>query len=875
MKPASLKKNTIAFLFASLLICMLYPVDSLQAQGKPFSKISITINVKDEPLNKVLSYIESHTPIRFAYNTDLILQQKNVTISGDNILIDDLLTAIFATTNITYTFTSNQVILEKKAEKKITISGFTRDKQTGEMLIGTSLYFPVLQKGGISNNYGFYSLSISGEQDSIILEVSYTGYQSVAVKLNTKHDIVLNFSLVHKEDIAGAVTIGRDKGIDNIKKNQVDLIDLSSEAIAITPVVSGNGDIISSLQLSAGVQTGLDGTAGYFVRGGNIDQNQVLLDDATLYNPSHMFNLVSIFNSSSIKRANFLKGGFPAIYGDYLSSVLDVYMKDGNNQQFGGEVQAGSITSSVALHGPLSTGNKSSFFLSARRSTIDLVLHPFASNDYLSNYYFYDINAKLNYQLTTKDRCFVSYYRGADYNAYINTGTDTEEGEINYKNSFGNQALNFRWNHVLTKKIFFNTQAIYSNYYQRLSAIQGDYFAQLYSGIRDLSFKTDLYYYPYLSHRVRAGINYLLQSVFPATVSNKISSTGFIDINKNSIPEKRSYRFAAHFSDDIKITSHLNLYAGVRIPVFYSTALRFTYAEPRVSVLYLLNSSSSLKVAYSNMHQYIHRVESYNASFPAEIWINSSQLVKPQASELFSGGFYKNFSNNTFQASIELYYKKMDNQLLYKGITTPSVVTEIENQLIFGKAWSYGSELMIKKVEGNLTGWISYAFSEVYQQFDSLNNGVKFFPANNRRHNFYLSASYKFNKHWSFSANLFLTSGKSITLHPRVAPNPNNPNDNPLFDEEDNNSGTTEPQAPNNFKLSSYNRLDIGIRYKNTRYTKKRKLENEWSLSVYNVYAHHNTYFAYRSIDPVTMQPFITQVSFIPVIPSLSYMLRF
>ncbi len=872
MHSANIKRDKNCFsVLVLLFVCMLLSISFLQAQIKSNDEIRVTIDVKNEPLYKVLTYIEQQTSFRFAYNSDLILEQKNITYRASNMKIADLLNALFEGTPITYNIIGNQIVLQKYVSEKITISGYIKDKKSGESLIGTSIYLPEVRSGVASNNYGFYSLTVPAS-DSLKLEISYVGYNTAYVKINGRKDALLNFNLNPKEDSIGSILVLKDKREDNVKRNQVDLIDLSADMIATTATVTGNGDIISSVQLSAGVQAGLDGTAGYFVRGGNADQNQVLLDEATLYNPSHLFGLVSVFNSSVIKKASLLKGGFPAVYGDYLSSVLDVYMKDGSNQQSGGDLQLGTIASSVELHEPLSFG-KSSFLLSARRSTIDWMLRPFSTTEYFSNYYFYDVNGKLNFQLSSKDKLLLSYYRGSDKGSYITAADD--ENKINYKIAFGNQAFNMRWNHLYSKKLFSNTSVIYSNYYQRLSSIQEDYFAQLYSGIKDINFKTDLYYYPGIDHRIRGGVNYLQQSVFPATVSDKISTTGFININQNDIPEKRHNRFAAYVSDDIKISRRFNVYAGARLPVFFKPDVRYIDIEPRLSLLFLFNTTSSVKLAYSRMHQYIHLVQSYNASFPAEIWIGSSAVVKPQASDQVSAGLYKNFSENMFQASLEFYYKLMDNQMLFKGGTSPTIDNDIESKLIFGKARSYGSEFIIKKTRGDLNGWLAYSLSQAYQQFDSLNQGSEFPFANNRKHNFYLSVSYDLGVHWTFAANLFLTSGRAVTLNTNPVPPPSgNQEDNPLFEEEDNNSSSASTD-PNNYRLTPYSRLDLGISYRKTRNTKNRKWESEWKLSVYNVYAHQNTYFAYRSIDPVTRQASINQVSFIPIIPSLTYNLKF
>lgn len=872
MNPLTIKKYKNKFLLITLLLSgILACTSSLQAQVKK-DVARVTLDVKDEPLYKVLTEIERQTLFRFAYNTDLILQQKNITFRASNLKIDDLLDAIFEGTSISYNITGNQIVLQKTVAYQITISGYTRDKKSGESLIGTSIYFPDTKRGVVSNNYGFYSLTVPGS-DTLELEISYAGYKTASTKINGRKDVSVHFNLTPKEDTTSSIVVIKDKRDDNVKRNQVDIIDISEDIISATPVVSGNGDVISSIQLSAGVQAGLDGTAGYFVRGGNTDQNQVILDEATLYNPSHLFGLVSVFNSPAIKKATLLKGGFPAVYGDYLSSVLDVHMNDGSNQQFGGDMQLGTVVSSITLHGPI-TPDKSSFLLSARRSTIDWTLRPFSSTDYFSNYYFYDVNAKFNHEVSKKDKLFLSYYRGADKGSYI-TDEDDEEDKITYEIAFGNQAFNLRWNHLYTKKIFSNTSLIYSNYYQRLSAIQEDYFAQLYSGIRDINIKTDFYYYPHIAHRIRSGINYLQQSVFPATVSDKISSTGFININQSDIQEKRSNRFAAYISDDIRLTKQLAVYMGARMPFFFKSDVQYINIEPRLSLLFQTNSSSSVKFAYSRMHQYIHLVQSYNASFPAEIWIGSSRIVKPQASHQVSGGLYKNFSGNMFQTSLEFYYKKMDNQMLLKGGTTHNIDSDIENGLMFGKAWSYGSEFIVKKTNGKLNGWLAYSFSHAYQQFDSLNQGLKFAFANNRKHSLYLLTSFELNSHWKFSADLFLTSGRAVTLTANPVSPAGNTDDNPLFDDDDNNNTGSAVTEPNNYRLTPYNRLDLSISYKKVRNTKHRSWKSEWVLSVYNVYARRNTYFAYRSIDPVTRQVSIRQVSFIPIIPSLTYMLKF
>ena len=651
--------------------------------------------------------------------------------------------------------------------------------------------------------------------------------------------------------------------------------------------VIGNGDIMNSIQMMPGVMAGLDATTGYFVRGGNADQNLVQLDEATLYNPSHFFGLVSILNTSAINNGSLLKEGFPASYGDNLSSVLDISMKEGNNQQTGGDLQAGTNVSGLTFSGPIVT-NKSSYLLSMRRSTMDLWLRPLQTGNDYNNYYFYDVNAKVNYQLSQNDRIYLSLYQGRDNSSYSRDSTD--KNAITYGVKFGNQAMSIRWNHLFSQTIFSNTSVIYNNYFQSISATQNPYYAQLYSGIRGIDFKTDLNYYPGPNHKISAGLNYLYQTLMPASVSDKELSTGSIlTINPSSIPEKYSHRMAIYLGDEIKIGQRLQAYVGARLPLFFNYSTHYVNIEPRFSLLYLTSPSSGIKLTYTQMHQYLHLVKSYNASFPAEIWIGSSKIVKPENSRQVSAGVYKNFRDNMFQTSLEVYYKDMGNQLLFKGGVQPTITTDIENSLIFGKGQSYGTELSIRKVKGKLTGWLAYTLSYANQRFDSLNLGKSFPFANDRRHCLYISAAYAINRHWVASSNLIITSGSAFTLKKNISANPTSTGDNPLYDEggvetiSTDGSGDTSADVSdvasqtvqNNYRLAPYNRLDLSISYKKQKYLTHRTLETEWVFSVYNVYARPNTFFAYRSIDPVTKLPVVQQVSFFPIIPSITYRLKF
>ena len=861
-----------ALLFCFSFFCV-YPTF---AQEKNITATSVTIAVKDKPFQEVLSVIESQVPFKFAYNSELILRQKNVSVIANDISLPDLLTFLFRGTSLTYNLIGDQVIVQNIALPRITLSGYIKDSRTGESLIGASIHVPAAGMGISSNNYGFYSITVPAA-DTIVLEISYVGYKKLIRKVNAHDNLTLSIDLEHdyKQEEINKFTIANDKREDNVKKNQSALIDLSSDMIVASPSVSGSGDLIGSVEMLPGVQAGIDGTPGYCVRGGNTGQNLILLDEATLYNPSHLFGMVSIFNSPAIKHASLIKGGFPASYGGHVSSVLDVSTKDGSNQQFGGILELGSISSGVTLYGPLQPGH-SSFLISARRSMVDWLLRPALHQNYFSNYYFYDVNAKLNFQLSHKDRLFLSFYRGRDRNVYSTDSTDTTG--ISLRMHFGNSAYTIRWNHQFSGKLFSNTSLIYNHYHQFLSVTQQDYFAQLYSGIRDLNAKTDLIWYLSPAHKINAGADYLYQTLYPATLSEKIppSDSTRTHINPHVIPEKNAARLSLYASDAMKLGRRFQLYVGVRVPFYYKPAAQYFSVEPRLSLLYMINPATSLKVSYTQIHQFIHLVQSYNSSFPAEVWIGSSNIVQPQVSREVSAGIFKNFSENIFQTSLECYYKGMDNQLLFKGGTTPTIDNNLEDQLIFGKGWSYGAEFFLRKNRGKWTGWLAYSLAYAYQQFDSLNLGQSFPFAFDRRHTLDISTAYAPDKHWKIAANFFMASGRAFTLNTSSLSNSGS-NGNPLYDQENGNGSTDNfsATAANNYRLTPYNRLDLSFSYKKCWNIGRRILESEWLLSVYNVYARNNASFAYRTIDPVTRQVVAREVSFIPVIPSISYSLKF
>ncbi|HEV3412416.1 MAG TPA: TonB-dependent receptor [Puia sp.] len=847
----------------------------------------VTVKVVNRPFAEALSIIETRIPYKFAYSSELARGQKNISVAVSNMPLSAFLSQLFQGSPLSWQIIGDQIVLTAppSAAPRVTLSGYIRDARTSESLVGASVYLPGAGAGVQTNSFGFFSITVPAT-DSLAVQVSYVGYRSLMRWIDASADRTVPFALEHndeQEQIANTV-VAKDRREDNVKKNQAALVDLSTDMIVAAPSVSGSGDVISSVEMLPGVQAGIDGSAGYFVRGGNAGQNLILLDDATLYNPSHIFGLVGIFNPPVVKYASLLKGGFPAAYGDHLSSVLDVVMKDGSNQHPGGNVQLGTISSGATIYGPLETG-KSSYLVSARRSTTDLVLKPLLDSNYFANYYFYDVNAKLNFQLTPRDRLLLSFYTGRDNNTYTNDTANVSG--IQYAMNYGNTAVTLRWNHQYSGQLFGHTVVEYDKYHQFLSATQLGYFAQLYSGIRDIDAKSELSWYLSPAHTVSGGIDFLNQNVTPASLAGAVSDTS-ASIVPSGIPPRTSARLAVYASDDIKLGSRWQLYAGVRAPFFSGPGAQYTAVEPRASLLYLIDPTTSVKVSYSNMHQYIHLVQSYNSSFPAELWVSSSAVVKPETSQELTAGVFKNFASNVFQTSLEVYYKQLGNQLLFGGSDTSAINSQVEQQLIFGKGWSYGAELFIRKNRGRWTGWLAYTLAYAYEKFDSLNEGATFPFAYDRRQMLDLSLAWSVNKHWKIATNFLIASGRAFSLTQdsafiiAIGNGRNGHGNDPLYDNPGRGLGRGNNQQhvgsyttiEDNYRLTPYNRLDFSATYTKVREAHGRRWETEWIFSVYNVYARPNNSLVYRTIDPAKGTVIAKQLPLIPVIPSITYSLK-
>lgn len=764
---------------------------------------------------------------------------------------------------------------------KYTISGFVRDSLSGETLIGATVAVSGNTKGISSNQYGFYSLTL--EEGDYIIASSFIGFQPKVFQIKLDGNKQLNIELLPKVNLSQEVVVSTKKRDANVKNAQMGKFTLPIEQIKTIPAFLGEVDLLKTIQLLPGIRNAGEGSAGLYVRGGGPDQNLILLDDAPVYNTGHLFGFFSIFNSDAIKNVSLIKGGMPAQYGGRLSSVLDVSMKEGNNQKYQVEGGIGLIASRVSIQGPLKK-DKASFIISGRRTYIDALTKPFikkTSQFYGSGYYFYDLNAKANYRFSEKDRLYLSGYFGRDVFDFVNG-----RQSLNVNIPWGNATGTLRWNHVFNKRLFGNTTAVYNDYNFTFKAAQNNFEVKLASGIKDWSLKQDFDLYPFTGHKVKFGGIYTFHTFTPSVVSGKQDSVVF---NPNNAQVKYANEAGVYVQDDWEISDKLKINAGMRYSFFqqigkykiYKTdangnrldstvfgrgAPVKTYGgfEPRLTMRYALNDETSIKASYTRNLQYIHLVSNAGTTLPTDIWVPSTYKVKPQISDLYAAGLFKNFKDNTYETSVELYYKSMRNQIEYQEGYTPNTLEDTENFFTFGKGWSYGAEFFVNKTKGKLTGWVGYTLSWTWRKFAALNFGEKYPAKYDRRNDLSIVASYELNKKWKLSAAFVYGSGNAATLPQRFY----------IID----GTLTQEYSRINQYRLPAYHRLDLSAILTPKR-NEGRKWKSEWVFSIYNTYSRQNPYFIYfdQEGSPLngTLKVQGKQVSLFPIIPAVTWNFKF
>jgi len=759
-----------------------------------------------------------------------------------------------------------QLFAGNEISKQVTISGFIKDAATGEALIGASVYPQENPSKGITtNSYGYFSITLAEGKYNIVFQ--YIGYKKKLLPVNLIENSTVNIELQENATVLQEVVVSAERNNKQVISNQV-VTRLNIKEIQAIPVIFGEKDILKTIQLLPGIKSAGEGNSGFYVRGGGADQNLILLDEAPIYNASHLLGFFSVFNSDAIKDVSVYSSGFPAEYGGRLSSVVDVKMNEGNDKTYHVSGGIGLIASRLAVEGPI-VKNKGSFMIAARRTYADQFLRLSRDSTLNKNtLYFYDVNMKANYQLGSKDRVYLSFYLGKDVLEFNNAfGID-----------WGNTTATARWNHLISDKMFSNTSLIYSKYQDNIKIRNGSRNFRVLSDIGDFNLKEDVNYYLNPNNTIKFGLNAIYHSFVPG----KVDADSLFHIQ--TLDKKYGLESALYISNERTFSPHLKMSFGLRYSLFNTVGpgTVFTYnpvtdatdsiaypkgkiystyggLEPRIMLNYIVNDSNSIKASYTRTRQYLHLLSNSTSSTPMDLWVPSSINIKPEIADQFSIGYFKNLKDNMFEASVEVYYKIMQNQIDYKNGANLILNKKVESQLVFGTGRSYGIELLVRKKTGKLTGWVGYTLARSERQFADIDNGATFPAKQDRPNEVSVVAVYKLSKHLTVSGTWVFYNGNAVTF----------PSGRYEVD------GNIVPYytSRNGYRMPNYHRLDLGLTWERR---KTGKFESSWNFSVYNAYARENAYainFQQDPVDPTKMQA--VQYSLFRFVPSVTYNFKF
>ncbi len=748
------------------------------------------------------------------------------------------------------------------AQQKFTISGSIKDNQTGEALIGAALQIEDKLRSGVStNDYGFYSISLP--KGKYTIRVNYVGYAEQRITLVLDSSVVINWKMDGKKELTEVVVASKRKD-DNLAKATMGTEILNMKDISKVPVIFGEKDLLKTIQLLPGVKSAGEGNSGFYVRGGSADQNLVLLDEAPVYNASHLLGFFSTFNSDAIKDATIIKGNSPTQYGGRLSSVLDVKMKEGNNKDFNVSGGLGLISSRLSIEGPIEK-EKSSFIVSGRRTYADVFLQ--AAPDFKDNtLYFYDVNTKANFKINDKNRLYLSGYFGRDVLSFSNSfGID-----------WGNNTGTLRWNSVVNAKLFSNTSIIYSKYNYNIKIKNGETDFNINSNIRDWNLKQDFSYYLNPKNAIRFGVNAIHHTIAPSTFTGTVNNS----INKDG---RESLENAVYINNNYKANDKLTLDYGLRFSAFtllggttyniYNNGVKTesivlakgsagkTYynLEPRLTANFRINEESSIKAGFARNTQNLHLLSNSTSSNPTDQWIGNSYNVKPEIADQLSLGYARNFKDNTYELGVEVYYKDLQNQVDYKEAADVNTAPDVESELLYGKGRAYGLELIAKKKSGRLTGWISFTLSKTERLITGINNNNWYNAKQDRTHDLAIATIYQITPKWSLSGVFIYNTGNAVTFPTGKY----------------NLGGQTIFQYSNRNvnRMPDNHRLDFSATYERP---KKGRYQSTWNFSLYNVYGRENAYSIAFQDDPNDATKTQTeQTALFRWVPSVTYNFKF
>ncbi len=752
-----------------------------------------------------------------------------------------------------------------------TLSGFVKDAKTGETLIGVNIFTKdSILIGATTNTYGYFSLTVP--KGKYTFKVSFVGYNDKDLKIDLTADKSMNVEL-NSGVALEEVVITAESADKNVRDTKMGTISLPIEYVKKIPLIFGESDVLKAIQLLPGVKA-IEGSSGLFIRGGGVDQNLMLLDEAVVYNPGHLLGFFSIFNSDAIKNTTLIKGGMPAQYGGRLSSVIDIQMKEGNDKDYVVEGGIGLIASRVTVQGPI-VKNKASFIVSARRTYALDLAQPFINKTKFagSNYYFYDLNTKMNYTFSERDRLYFSAYFGRDVFTFKN-----KERDFNFDLPYGNATATLRWNHVFSPKLFLNVSGIYNDYNFTAGGGQDVFKFEAKSGVKDWNAKVDFDYFRNNNHTIRYGLNYTYHELSPSVVTGTNGDQVFT--NSASVKPKFAHEAAVYASDDWKISNALTINYGVRLSAFsqvgpYTSDLTgVTYKnneivkvysgfEPRLTGKYSFNDVSSLKFGFTATTQYVHLVSNSTSTLPGDVWVSSSDIVKPQRGTQYALGYFHNFNDNMWETSLEVYYKDLQNQIDYPENYVRKPAEQVENSFVFGTGKAYGAEAYVRKSKGLLTGWVSYTWARTVRTFPDINLGKEFPSSYDIINDLAIVATYQLSRKWDLSANFVYRTGKPFTPLKEL-----------FFV---NNNLNLAYGERNSLRLPAYHRLDFGANF--VPHPEKHGFAGSWTFSVYNIYNQLNPFFLYYDVQTAfeknQAKATALTVTLFPIIPSVTWNYKF
>nr|WP_270633770.1 TonB-dependent receptor [Parabacteroides goldsteinii] len=892
---------------------MIFSLSGLQAQTNRVDETRmVTLNMQKASVREILDEIQKQTGVTFSYESSLLSGLQKTTFRADDEALTDCLTRLFANLPVVYKMTGNVVVLKRKP-KQVTVSGFVRDKRSAESLIGTSVYEAHSRVGTASNNFGFFSLTLP--PGDITIRSSYIGYTSHQHILNgLERDTVLTIELEPSASLEEVVITGQSNDKQSVLSTQMGALEINQQTIRSTPVMFGEADIIKTLQLTPGVSAGTEGTAGMYVRGGNVDENLFLIDGNPVYQINHIGGIFSAFNPEAISGMDFFKSGFPSRYGGRLSSVVDVHTKEGNMKEYHGSASIGLISGNLNFEGPI-IKDRTSFNIGLRRTWLDVLSAPAVAiankitkkdgTRLRARYAFHDLNLKVNHIFNDRSRMYLSLYNGNDVLKGGSTDFPDQDSDNNYNYDsdvslrWGNIMATAGWTYVFNNRLFGKVSGVFTRYHSRLRNTEHDVVGnegdedysdsfrenETNTGITDFGLRTSFDYLPASAHHIRFGGDYLVHRFHPEynrSVAYEKNEETSVEIGQEFANDLLwGHEAGVYAEDDWTLSSAVRLNAGLRFSLFNVQGKTYTGLEPRVSLRWLLDDNLSFKASYSRMNQYVHLISNSFISLPTDAWMPVTRKLKPLISDQVSAGFYYNL-NKEYNFSVEGYYKTLDNLLEYRdGHTfTPSFVNW-EDKLTAGEGSSYGAEFMVRKETGRTTGWVGYGLSWSDRQFDELNQGARYPARFDNRHKLNIVVMHKISPKVELSAAWSYASGNHVTLslenyYENGTGSPTN-NDNRYM-------GASESidyyEGRNNYQLPAYHRLDLGIKIYRP---KKKGRMGIWTVSIYNVYSRMNPFMIYKSDktvpDPGSSYgknvPVFKTIGIMPIIPSISYTYKF